>query len=317
MKNYISNLIRIKYNNLKIWWTELLERGDFWRQLLNYRMTWGAFSIYSHQRRSDGKVNIIYSTRKKAFKAATNMQLKYGCSFSAYKCLFCDGWHVGKCKSSKIVTIEQSHLKPISPSTEIIHPSAKGLDVDIIMRSGIPDLARAYDGFRGRTLSSPRQASAWIHLVQGGINQIIDLRADYSSEGYARTCKDWGISYFHYPIAHDEESIRKMVEDFPAFCKMIDDGRFYIACAMGLHRTDIALCLYWVFYGADHGAHMPERKGYIRESGHNAGKIIRMLDHVYDAMLEMYGRRPISEKLFAERKLMIMNLFKKSQLIDV
>lgn len=314
MKNYISHLIGIKYNNLKIWWSELLEREDFWRQLFNYRMVWGAFSIYSHQRRSNGKANIKYSTRKKACKAATNMQLKYGCSFSAYKCLFCDGWHVGKCSSSKVVATEQINFKPMTLSLDIIHPLAHSLDVDMIMRSDIPDLARVYDGFRGRTLSSPRQASAWIHLVQGGIKQIIDLRADYSSEGYARTCRDWGISYFHYPIAHDEETIRKMVEEFPKFCKMIDDGRFYIACAMGLHRTDIALCLYWVFYGAEHGVHMPERKGYIRESRHNAGKIIRMLDHVYEAMVEIHGHRPMTEKLFAERKLMIMNSFQKTSI---
>ncbi len=36
--------------------------------------------------------------------------------------------------------------------------------------------------------------------------------------------------------------IESMVKLFPEFCKRIDRGGFYIACAMGLHRTDIALC---------------------------------------------------------------------------
>lgn len=308
MKSVFLQLSEIKYANLKIWLAELFERKNLWKQLFDYRMVWGAFSIHSHRRRSDGKPNITFSTRMKAVKAASDMQLKYGVPFSAYKCLFCDGWHVGKSTArpssdqrKDIARFPTTNMSANNPATE--------LDVDMIMRSGIPDLAKAYGGFRGRTLSSPRQASAWIHLVQGGIRQIIDLRADYSSEGYARTCKDWGIAYYHYPIAHDEESIRKMVEGFPEFCRMIDEGKFYIACAMGLHRTDIALCLYWVFYGADRGQPLPERRGYIRTTGHNCSKIVRMLDHVYAAMYEMKGHKPMSEELFIERKQQIITSF--------
>lgn len=308
MKNKMIHLSEIRYSNLKIWWKELLERENVWKQLFDYRMVWGAFSVYSHRRRSDGKPNITFSTRKKAVKAATEMQLKYGVPFSAYKCLYCNGWHVGKCTSVK--RIPQTYDQNPSPPSDLTATIPEhGLNIDMIMRSGIPDLARAYGGFRGRTLSSPRQASAWIHLVQGGIRQIIDLRADYTSDGYARACKNWGVSYYHYPIAHDKESIRRMVEGFPEFCRLIDSGRFYIACAMGLHRTDIALCLYWAFYGADHGMPLPERRGYLRETGHNCSKIIRMLNHMFEALSEMNGHRPIPESLFIERKQRIIDTF--------
>lgn len=308
MKNNFAHLSEIRYRNLKIWFTELLERQNVWKQLFDYRMVWGAFSIHSHLRRSDGKPNITFSTRKKAVKAATDMQLKYGVPFSAYKCLYCDGWHVGK-RSARRSGDKQKATLPTPPPNLNTTPVTTELDVDMIMLSGIPDLARAYGGFRGRTLSSPRQADAWIHLVQGGIRRIIDLRADYTADSYARTCKNWGIAYYHYPIAHDDESIRRMVEGFGKFCRMIDEGRFYIACAMGLHRTDIALCLYWVFYGADRGLPMPERRGYVRQTGHNSGKIIRMLNHVYEAMYEMTGSRPIPEELFIERKQQIIEGF--------
>ena len=37
------------------------------------------------------------------------------------------------------------------------------------------------------------------------------------------------------------------------FFSIIDNGNFYIACAMGLHRTDLALTIYWVFHGANNG----------------------------------------------------------------
>ena len=56
-----------------------------------------------------------------------------------------------------------------------------------------------------------------------------------------------------------------MVELFPFFCEKIDNGDFYIACAMGLHRTDIALCTYWVFYAADKGIAPPPIRGYRQE----------------------------------------------------
>jgi hypothetical protein len=90
-------------------------------------------------------------------------------------------------------------------------------------------------------------------MIESGISQIIDLRADYSSDFYSELCQRSGISYFKYPVAYEDVWIAKMVELFPEFCKLIDNGRFYIACAMGLHRTDIALCTYWVFYAADNG----------------------------------------------------------------
>ena len=307
MTNFFRQLTRIKYSNLHIWWKELLQRKDFWKLIFNYRLVWGAFNIHSHQRRSDRKTNITYSTRKKADKAAMNMQVKYDIPFSAYKCLFCDGWHVGKQYTSSREAQSQEQFMPLPPKANNRKLVLNDLNIESIMQSNIPDLFLTYGGFRGRTLSSPRQASAWQPLVEGGISQIIDLRADYTSNNYVHTCREWGISYYHYPIAHDDESIRFIIENFSEFCYLIDKGRFYIACAMGLHRTDIALCLYWVFHGANLGKPLPELRGYTRQSGHTAQKIIRMLDHFYEAYYELKGYKPISEEQFIRRKQMIIS----------
>ena len=43
----------------------------------------------------------MYSTVKKAQKAADKMGQKNNTHFSYYKCLFCDGYHIGKNRENK------------------------------------------------------------------------------------------------------------------------------------------------------------------------------------------------------------------------
>ena len=261
---------------------------------------WGAFSIYSHQRRSDGKPNISYSSRTKAEKAAESMSKKYGVPFIAYKCLFCDGWHIARdaerVTDKTKVDVWEIPVRKVSESIP--------LDYDAIKATNVPDLHYVYGGFRGATLSSPRQAYAWRAMIEGGINQIIDLRSDVSQH-YEELCRRSGVAYFRYTIADDDDTIHKMVEYFSEFCSLIEKGRFYIACAMGLHRTYLALCLYWMFYAADKGVKPPVLYGYTRDSGHNTLKIMRVLDRFYDMLEHQNGCPPLTKEVFEERKCVI------------
>lgn len=101
-----------------------------------------------------------------------------------------------------------------------------------------------------------------------------------------------------------------MVNRFPEFCELIDQGDFYIACAMGLHRTDIALCTYWVFHASDKGIAPPAIRGYRQEDGHNTNKIMRVLNAFYQCKSEMDGSPPKSLEVFKERKAVINDLSK-------
>jgi hypothetical protein len=56
----------------------------------------GLFHINSHRRQDNGQPKIPYSTKENAVKAAQRMHLKTGAFYSPYKCLFCDGYHIGK-----------------------------------------------------------------------------------------------------------------------------------------------------------------------------------------------------------------------------
>jgi hypothetical protein len=62
-------------------------------------VAWGLFSRNSHIALSTGKPKVSYSSKKKALGAAEWMEKKHGGAFSAYKCAFCDDYHVGKSRT--------------------------------------------------------------------------------------------------------------------------------------------------------------------------------------------------------------------------
>ena len=75
------------------------EQGPFKRAFRNFCITgnaWGLFHLNSHMRRDTGKLKVMYNTKKSALKAAESMKRKQGKHFSVYKCIYCDGYHLGK-----------------------------------------------------------------------------------------------------------------------------------------------------------------------------------------------------------------------------
>lgn len=89
------------------------------------------------------------------------------------------------------------------------------------------------------------------------------------------------MGYFHYPIDDERETIAKMVEHFPIFCENINKGDFNIVCAMGLNRTDIALCIYLMVYATDKGIVPPEIRCNRNADGYYIGKIMSILNALY------------------------------------
>lgn len=190
------------------------------------------------------------------------------------------------------------------------------MDIDRVLQTNIPDLTPVYGGVRGRTLSSSHQAYAWKAMKEAGLKQVIDLRQDYKGDRYKETCEANGIAYYHYPVHKGKESIANMLKEFPIFCDLIDRGDFFISCAQGLHRTDIALCTYWVFYGADRGKEPPVLVGYLNEKGHDAGKIFHVLNSYYNLYTEQNGVEPMPIELFKERKNVINKISKGENSVE-
>lgn len=73
----------------------------FWINFFVTRNAWGLFYIQSHIRGSNGVPKIGYPTKESALRAAESMKKKHGKHFSAYKCLHCDDFHLGKNRDNK------------------------------------------------------------------------------------------------------------------------------------------------------------------------------------------------------------------------
>lgn len=91
----------ISWKNFKIWFIDQWNRDRFFYNFFVSRNAWGAFSINSHINQSTGNPKNMLKTKEDALKVAAKMSAKHGVHFSAYKCLFCDGYHIGKNRDNK------------------------------------------------------------------------------------------------------------------------------------------------------------------------------------------------------------------------
>lgn len=60
----------------------------------------GLFSARSHLN-ANGVPKVSYGSKKTAVKVAQKMSEKRGTYFSNYKCVFCDGYHIGRNRDNK------------------------------------------------------------------------------------------------------------------------------------------------------------------------------------------------------------------------
>lgn len=295
MKKY-----RISFRNVWIWLADQMTHPS----TLFRRKSWGVFSVYAHVRRSDRRPKAISDTKERALATADFMAKKYGGDYTVYKCVYCNGWHVAKESQSSSQSQANEKAKVLAEATKSSVINSE-LNLEKLMTLDIPDLVPVYGGVRGRTLSSPRQKFAWPTVKECGIRTIIDLRADGINTHLCGLCEKFGMEYFYYPVDKKTSFIEHTVKRFPQLCEKIDAGNFYIACAMGLHRTDIALCCYWIFYGADKGLPAPETRGYRMSDGHDVDKIMRVVNAFYQYVTEMKGEPPFSPETLTNRKKII------------
>ena len=122
------------------------------------------------------------------------------------------------------------------------------VDFKRLREAHIPNL-RIVDnrGVRGETLSSPKNDRYLPLIKKCGIDTVIDLRGEDYTPKYKVKCDKFGLNYVHFPIDKDKIDPRTIIDKLPEFFNLLERGKFYIACAQGLHRTDIALALNYVF----------------------------------------------------------------------
>lgn len=97
----MENRPKIKWKNFKIWFKDQISRKNWFRNFFITRNSWGSFSINSHINQHTGNPKVKYNTVETAKKSAEELSKKRGTHFSYYKCLFCDGYHIGKNRNNK------------------------------------------------------------------------------------------------------------------------------------------------------------------------------------------------------------------------
>lgn len=88
----------MKLKNLFLALKYQLPLSRAFRNFFITRNAWGMFHRNSHFRQDINVPKVTYTTYKSANKACVSMEKKYEGKFRAYKCVFCDGFHIGKNK---------------------------------------------------------------------------------------------------------------------------------------------------------------------------------------------------------------------------
>lgn len=267
----------MKIKNLLLSIIDQVNREGAFRNIFVTHNALGIFSIHSHISSRSNKPKVEYSSKEAAQKSAQAMSQKMGVHFSVYKCAFCDGWHIGKNAQNKIVQPERV-IKPQLPHIQnSYYEQLKNIgivDFDAVLGKGI----------RGRTLSS----HPWFlpRLKEAGIKNIIDLRTHDTSSKYENLVIEAGMLFHHFEMDSKRTNDRVIIDELPELFKLLDKGSFFISCAMGLHRTDIALSIYYVFHPKVPEEFIPILKGHRVNGKLRLDDIARRLNSLYRNLTE-------------------------------
>ena len=163
-------------------------------------------------------------------------------------------------------------------------------------------------GVRGQTLSAPKKRWLLEKIKNARIDTIIDLRAGDHSSSFMAACRDAKLKYFHFPVDRFRTPDAMIISNLPAFIETINKGGFYIACALGLHRTDIALSLYYIFN--PEAQEPPILYGHIRDGKLQYADIFQRVGSIYHRLTEADKNRlgwdESFEQEFVRRKKMLL-----------
>ena len=180
------------------------------------------------------------------------------------------------------------------------------MNINQLINTGIQNIATVYGGVRGTTLSSRHNMRYWQTVVDSGVRTIIELRNEDHSDRLCRMCEMYGIRYFTLPIDSHSVPNEAIALRLREFFELVDNGDFYIACAMGLHRTDMALSIYWMFHGTNNGMNPPILRGHIVDGevvlDRLNNKVFRRLNSLYNYLAENNIILVPDRNTFAQRK---------------
>lgn len=171
----------------------------------------------------------------------------------------------------------------------------------------IIDLAPVFDnGVRGRTLSGSSKAWLMEKVKKAGVKTVIDLRTADATEKFDKRVVYAGLEFHHIPMDSHNTDTRTIIDSLPELFGLLDRGDFYIACAMGRHRTDIAIATYYVFHHTVPFENVPEMRGHRKDGKFRNDDIARRLNSIMQSLtsedLKKLGLTVDYEEEFVRRK---------------
>ena len=172
----------------------------------------------------------------------------------------------------------------------------------------IPNLAYiGNNSYRGESLSSKKNRKFLSALSKNGIKNIIDLREKYANKNFDQMCEQYSLNYFRIPVDSSSVDNKELIGNLPLLFKTLDKGRTYIACAQGLHRTDIALAINYIFNPKEQKT-PPIMYGHIKQNEFKFETIFRRINSIKKEItsedIKKLGWEDLEkfEKAFLERK---------------
>ncbi len=136
-------------------------------------------------------------------------------------------------------------------------------------------------GVRGETLSS-KSPKVLKYIKECGIDTIVDLRTTDYTKAFKDKCNKLNIEHIHIPIDKKLVPDREILDSLPVLFRVMERGKYYIACAQGKHRTDIALAINYVFNPKQKVP--PFMSGHTKNHVTDMADINRRLNSLYKAM---------------------------------
>ena len=169
------------------------------------------------------------------------------------------------------------------------------MEIQAFEKLGIQNLHSVFGrGVRGETLARRCHAGQTLECIRdAGLKVVVDFRTADHNDRFARRCDDVGIVYYHIPTDAKIVPPEELFKTLPLLFKILDGDRFYISCQQGLHRTDIALALYYYFHN---DREVPEMVGHYKNGIFRCDDIGRRVNSIRPFFPE------VDEALFLQRR---------------
>lgn len=179
---------------------------------------------------------------------------------------------------------------------------------DSILDLPIANISRVNGNIvRGETLWASRNRKYLDKVKEAGVDVIIDFRTADFTDKFSEICSLIGIEYHHFPIDKAVQSNEEMLEYLPTLFDLLDNRNCYISCQQGLHRTDIALSLYYMFHRPEL---VPNLIGHEKKGELRCDDIMRRVNSLYTLLMEKSdketGIKTFNEAEFRRRRKLLL-----------